>query len=138
MGKWTDIAGKILSTMDKAGRILTDEQAMFVPELYSPWDVNAEFTMGERRTYNGTLYRCITPHKGQEAWTPEAAPSLWAKVLTHESGEPMPWEQPESTNGYKIGDMVTHKNKLWECTAVDAGGNNIWEPGVYGWTEVSA
>lgn len=136
MGKWTDIASAIIKTMDKAGEMLTDEQAATIPELYSPWDVNAEFTMGERRLYNGALYKCLQPHAAQETWNPEEAPSLWAKVLTSDTGEILPWVQPDSTNGYKLGDKVTHNGKTWECTGTDSGGNNTWEPGVYGWTEV--
>ena len=55
--------------------------------------------------------------------------SLWAKVLTSDTGEPLPWEQPESTNPYMQGDKVTHGGKTW----VSAFDNNVWEPGVYGW-----
>ena len=42
------------------------------------------------------------------------------------------WKQPDSTNPYQKGDKVTHNGKTWESTA----DNNVWEPGVYGWTEV--
>lgn len=37
-----------------------------------------------------------------------------------------------STNAYKIGDEVTHNDKNW-MSMID---NNVWEPGVYGWTEI--
>jgi hypothetical protein len=49
-----------------------------------------------------------------------------------EEGEILPWEQPESTNPYNKGDKVTHDGKVW-VSEIDG---NIWEPGVYGWTEV--
>lgn len=42
------------------------------------------------------------------------------------------WIQPNSTNPYQIGDVVTHNGKTWECTCA----NNVWEPGVYGWKEI--
>ena len=63
--------------------------------------------------------------------TPTAAPSLWAKVLTSETGEPLPWQQPDNTNPYMKGDKVTHGGKTWVSTM----DNNVWEPGVYGWEE---
>ena len=61
---------------------------------------------------------------------PDVSPSLWAKVLVEE-GEILPWEQPESTNPYSRGDKVTHDGKVW-VSEIDG---NIWQPGVYGWTE---
>ena len=48
---------------------------------------------------------------------------------TSDTGAPLPWEQPESTNPYMKGDKVTHAGKTWVST-ID---NNVWEPGVYGW-----
>lgn len=136
MGKWLDVTNRIFAIMDKAGAMLTDEQALTVPELYAPWDVNAEFTFGERRVYNGVLYRCITAHAGQEAWNPADSPSLWAKVLIPDPDIIPEWEQPDSTNAYKLGDKVTCDGKTWECTEVDGAGNNTWKPGDYGWTEI--
>ena len=41
------------------------------------------------------------------------------------------WEQPDSTNPYMKGDKVTHGGKTW-VSDID---NNVWEPGVYGWSE---
>jgi hypothetical protein len=52
--------------------------------------------------------------------------------LTDPTGKTIkPWEQPESTNGYKTGDKVTHNGKTWVNTL--EGMPNTWEPGVYGW-----
>ena len=42
------------------------------------------------------------------------------------------WEQPDSTNPYSAGDKVMHNGKTW-VSDID---NNVWEPGVYGWTEL--
>lgn len=62
-----------------------------------------------------------------------AAPSLFAEVLPGQGGTGIgEWKQPDSTNPYQKGDKVTHNGKTWESTA----DNNVWEPGVYGWTEV--
>ena len=133
MSKWLQAAKKIRDVMDAAGNLLTDEQAATVPSLYRPWEVGVAYAVNDRRIYDGTLYRCLTAHTSQETWNPDDAPSLWAKVLTSDTGEALPWEQPESTNPYSKGDKVTHNGKTW-VSDVD---NNSWEPGVYGWSEVS-
>ena len=44
------------------------------------------------------------------------------------------WIQPVGTqDAYNTDDQVSHSNKHWVST-VDA---NVWEPGVYGWDEVT-
>lgn len=136
MDKWLKAAQKMRSVMDAAGAMLTDEQALNVPELYAPWKANEKYELGKRRVYNGVLYRCITDHTAQKAWNPADAPSLWAKVLIPDPNVIPEWIQPDSTNAYHIGDKVTHNGKTWICTEVDGAGNNTWEPGVYGWSEM--
>lgn len=116
---------------------LTDEQALTVKDLHEEWAPNRDYKTGDRRLYNEELYKCLQDHTAQEDWNPEDAPSLWAKILIPDPEEIPEWEQPESTNGYSVGDKVTHNGKTWE-SLVD---NNIWEPGVVGterqWKEVT-
>ena len=119
----------------------TDEQAAATPELYPMWDASGKYAAGDRRRYDGVLYKCLQAHTGQSDWTPTAAPSLWAKVLveTDESGQQTAikeWEQPDSTNPYHKGDKVTYKGKTYE-SSIDS---NVWSPEAYpaGWTEVTA
>ena len=138
MGKYLEAAQKIRAVMDTAAGMLTDEQALKVTALYPLWDAAKTYAVGDRVRYAGNLYRCLQPHTAQETWNPADAPSLWAKVLTSETGEILPWEQPGSTNPYMMGDKVTHIGKTWE-SLVD---NNVWEPGAVGteslWKEVAA
>ena len=138
MGKYYDAALVLRGIMDKAGAMLTDEQALQVTTLYPLWDATKTYAVGDRVRYAGNLYRCLQPHTAQETWNPADAPSLWAKVLTDPSGAILPWEQPGSTNPYMNGDKVTHNGKTWE-SLVD---NNVWEPGAVGtenlWKEVAA
>jgi hypothetical protein len=58
---------------------------------------------------------------------------LFAKLLIPDDDVIPAWEQPDSTNPYKIGDKVSHKDIIW-VSIVD---NNVWEPGVYGWEEAN-
>lgn len=137
MGKYLEAAQKIRAVMDTAAGMLTDEQALQVTALYPLWDAAKTYAVGYRVRYAGNLYRCLTAHTAQAAWTPTDAPSLWAKVLTDPSGAILPWVQPDSTNPYAKGDKVTHNGKTWVST-VD---NNVWEPGAVGteslWKEVA-
>lgn len=113
---------------------LTDEEAISATCLYPRWSgEGVEYAKGQRVQYDGNLYTVLTAHTSQPAWTPTDAPSLWAKVLIPDPGIIPEWEQPDSTNPYKKGDKVTHNGKTW----VSDYDNNVWEPGVYGWSEVT-
>lgn len=131
MGRYLEAAKVIRAAMDAAAAALTDDEALTAAALYPAWSAQDTYDAGERVRFDGTLYKCLQPHAAQPDWTPTAAPSLWAKVLVSDTGEALPWEQPESTNPYMQGDKVTHGGKTW-VSAID---NNIWEPGVYGWEE---
>lgn len=109
-----------------------DNTALRMPEFYPEWSAGQAYTAGFKVQYGGTLYKCLNAHTSQDDWTPDVSPSLFAKVLIPNENIIPEWEQPESTNPYMAGDKVTHNGKTWE-SLVDS---NVWEPGVYGWTEV--
>lgn len=110
----------------------TDEQALKASALYPKWKVGTDYRKDERVLYNDILYKVLTDHTSQADWAPDAAPSLFAKVLIPDKNVIPEWEQPESTNPYGKGDKVTHNGKTWRST-IDG---NVWEPGVYGWEEI--
>lgn len=129
-----ELAQKMRGYIEKAAKSLSDEDALDAINLYPSWKNNHEYTeVGERVRYNGVLYKVLQPHTSQSAWTPSEAPSLFAKVLIPDANKIYEWEQPDSTNLYKAGDKVTHNGKTW-ISDID---NNSWEPGVYGWSEVT-
>lgn len=125
-----ELAMKLRPLIEKASESLEDADALEAVQLFPLWAKDGEYAEGVRVRYNGILYRCITPHSAQETWNPAAAPSLWAKVLIPDSDVIPEWEQPDSTNPYMKGDKVKHNGNTW-VSDVD---NNVWEPGVYGWT----
>lgn len=128
-------AQRLRAEIDSAAALLTDEQAATVPGIYPAWTGDdAAYAVGDRVQYSGKLYKCLQAHTSQATWTPTDAPSLWSKVLIPTPGEIPEWEQPSSTNPYAKGDKVKHNGKIWTS---DIDGN-VWEPGEYGWTEVSA
>lgn len=123
----------ILRTMiEKASASLDDTDALSAVELFPHWDDSHEYAVGDRVSYESTLYKCLQAHTSQPTWTPSDSPSLWVRV-DDPSVEFPDWVQPTgSTDAYAKGDKVSHNGKHWIST-VDA---NIWEPGVYGWDEV--
>lgn len=118
--------------LDNVLDILTDEQAEQVPQAFREWEVDTAYKVGDRRRYDGKLYRCVQAHTSQEGWEPPAVPALW--VRTAQEGEIPEWAQPTgSHDAYSLGDKVAHNGRTWVSTVDD----NVWEPGVYGWDEVT-
>ena len=111
---------------------LTDEAILEVPIFVEKWKSGKSYSVGKRLEHNGTIYKVLQDHTSQDDWTPENAPSLFAKVLIPDENVIPEWEQPDSTNPYMTGDKVTHNGKTW-VSDIDG---NVWEPGAYGWSEV--
>lgn len=100
-------------------------------DAFSPWSYPVSYKAGNLRTYGGKLYRCLQDHTSQEDWSPESAASLWTPIADPAEEWPQ-WSQPVGAHdAYTNGAKVSHNGKHWTST-VDA---NVWEPGVYGWTE---
>lgn len=112
---------------------VADNTALRMVEFYPEWASGVAYTTGYKVQRSGKLWRCLQDHTSQDGWEPESAPSLWAKVLIPDETVVPEWEQPGSTNPYSAGDKVLHNGKTW-VSDID---NNVWEPGVYGWTEAS-
>lgn len=126
-------AEDIVAALVKLRESATDEQALSVPVLYPAWQSGVDYVTGQRVLHGGVLYKALQDHTSQDDWTPDAAPSLFAKVLIPDAETIPEWEQPDSTNPYSKGDKVTHNGKTWVST-ID---NNVWEPGtVEYWKEV--
>ena len=114
----------------KAARLTADDNtALTGIELYPVWAVGIAVAKDSRYQYEGKLYKCIQAHTTQADWTPDVTPALWVKVSLEEWPE---WIQPTGAHdAYAKDAKVTHNDKKW-TSDVDA---NVWEPGVYGWTE---
>ena len=126
-------AEAIVAALVKLRDSATDEQALSVPVLYPAWRSGVDYVAGQRVLHGGVLYKALQDHTSQDDWTPDAAVSLFAKVLIPDETVIPEWVQPDSTNPYMKGDKVLHNGKTW-TSDID---NNVWEPGVYGWEEES-
>ena len=99
---------------------------------FPAWATSVSYAQNDIVSYSGKLYRCNQAHTSQADWTPDATASLW-KEIGDPTAEYPEWSQPLGAfDAYAIGAKVSHNGKHWTST-VD---NNVWEPGVYGWSEV--
>lgn len=125
--------GIVFTTMAEAGNI-DDVTAAEHADLFSPWAYPVNYTAGQIRRYtDGKLYKCLQAHTSQADWTPDTAVSLWVSIS--DPAEEWPeWSQPQGAHdAYEQGAKVSHNEKHWTSDVA----NNVWEPGVYGWTEVT-
>lgn len=112
------------------------------PESARPWiaptGAHDMYKAGEYMIWtDGRLKKA----KMDTAYSPTDYPQAWEDQSGGETGggetggggtTAAPWQQPEGAHdAYNKGAEVSHKGKLWKST-VDS---NVWEPGVYGWTE---
>ena len=128
-------ARELRALIEKAMNSLNDEDALECVTLFPEWQINKEYNINERVSYNNNLYRVVQQHKSQENWTPDITPALFTQVAL--PGEIPIWRQPSGAqDAYMIGDKVRYPNEdgIIYISIVD---NNVWEPGVYGWEEVS-
>lgn len=133
----------IIAIFDGMAPSLSSDVASKNPALFGSWNGDGHaYAEGERISFGGVLYTCIQAHSSQSGWSPDQAPSLWAKVLaagTAETpAEDVPdWAQPDSTNPYALGARVKHVGKVWQSLVA----SNVWEPGATGtetvWREVT-
>lgn len=115
---------------------LDDDKAIDFPAFMDTWEEGTEYTVGQRIVYEGKVYKVLQDHTSISTWDPQDAVSLFSEVLVDrdEEGNQISvneWVQPDSTNPYMTGDLVTYNGKTYRST-IDY---NVWAPGVYGWEE---
>lgn len=99
--------------------------------VFAEWEPNVAYAVGNLRTYEEKLYKCVQAHTSQSDWTPDKVPALWAKA--GDPAEEWPaWSQPiGAQDAYMRGDKVSHNEIHW----ISNTDSNVWEPGVYGWDQ---
>jgi len=129
-GAILDAVKRMLSTETEE---LTDEEALDVAALFPTFvsKIGQSVNAGERLWWDGRLWKALQNIPELLAnWTPDTATSLFVEVSIEEWPE---WRQPVgSEDAYALGAHVSHNGSHWEST-IPA---NVYEPGVYGWTEV--
>lgn len=117
--------------LDKMLEIPSVFPAYEVGKAYKTKDV---FSYGTNAVGDPQLYQVLQDHTSAAEWTPDTATSLYKAIGITEDGYPK-WVQPlGATDAYNKGDKVSHNGSHW-VSDVD---NNVWEPGVYGWTKAES
>ena len=102
-------------------------------EQFPAWVTTFAYAANAICTHGGKIYRCLQAHTSQDDWTPDVSASLW-KEIGDPTAEWPAWSQPiGAVDAYATGDKVSHNDKHWVSTC----DSNVWEPGVYGWEEVT-
>lgn len=132
MSNVVQTAKETMARYKAAATHIEDDVAVNVPELFDRWQSGKEYSVDARVRYEDTLYKCLTAHTSQDSWTPDVSFSLWVRIDDPAIEWPE-WVQPlGAADVYNEGAKVSHNGKRW-TSDVDS---NVWEPGVYGWTEV--
>lgn len=115
------------------------EKMLEIPSVFPTWEVGKAYktkdviSYGTNAVGDPQLYQVLQDHVSAAEWTPDTATSLYKAIGITEDRYPT-WVQPlGATDAYNKGDKVSHNGSRW-VSDVD---NNVWEPGVYGWTEVT-
>lgn len=120
---------RLRAQMEAAAKTLTDEIALESTLLFPIWRTGTAYAAADRVQHNGTLYACIQSHTAQDDWPPDATPALWKAVSLEEWPD---WVQPTGAHdAYDIGAKVSYNGKRWTSDIAA----NVYEPGVYGWSE---
>ncbi len=101
------------------------------PNIFPVWDEHWTGKTGAIVRDEGALYRSIHDVGAGQNTKPGQTPSMWTRIADPAEEWPA-WAQPIGVHdAYAAGAKVRHGGSRWQ-SAVDG---NVWEPGVYGWTE---
>jgi len=111
------------------------------------WSANAKpltgiVTPGLYKDSSDVLWYVIQTYNTTTYPNPAIIPALIRQAKI--PGQSLPWVQPlDQYDAYKLvntftgtGDLCSHNGFNWQVTQADGAGNNVWEPGVFGWTKV--
>lgn len=113
---------------------MSEEDMLQVEMLFAEWTIGNSYKTGDVVRYQGGLWQALQNSTAQDIYPPDQFVAGWKRIGNPNPKGIFPWSQPlGATDAYPLGAKVTHKGKTWESTIA----NNVWEPGVYGWEEVS-
>lgn len=112
------------------------EVAALFPDWAQPTGAHDAYPGGVIVRHDRTLWRSTT---AANVWEPGV--SGWHRYGAEPDAGPQPWVAPTGSHdahpaGAEVthnGAEVTHNGRTWENSH---GDGNVWEPGVYGWTDV--
>ena len=115
--------------IEQAAVSLSDGEAATVPELITAWAYPVAYAEGDRRSYNGKVYKCRQAHTSQTDWNPAATPALWVVIDVAHAGtqdDPIPASRGME---YEYGKyyLDSEDGKAYKCerTGEAAGGKIV-------------
>lgn len=128
---------EVVDPVSGTGEVIADEGAQ--------WGANAPLLEGTTvvgtlyRDADGTLWNCIQSYNTATYPDPYIIPALIRRARDPRKIEV--WKQPiDAFDAYKlvntftgVGDKCSHNGSNWQVSLADGGGNNVYEPSVYGW-----
>ena len=123
-------AKEIRKAIDTFAKNQSDKTLIDNKAAFSLWRAGLSVVRKQILRFNDDLYRVNQDHTTQDDWTPDITPALFTKISLEEYPE---WVQPTGAqDAYNAGDKCSHNGKHW-ASNLDG---NVWEPGIYGWSEV--
>lgn len=101
------------------------------PDWVLPTDSESAYTTGDMVLHDGLVWVSAITNNTKEPGT-----GGWTVIETPPAPEPEPtveaWVQPTGAHDdYDAGAKVAHNGSTW----ISDQDGNVWEPGVFGWTE---
>lgn len=122
-------AQEIRTSIDNVTGTMADADAAKNPMLFLPWEVNTKYEVGDRRRYDGKVYKCRQAHTSQVDWEPPAVPALWVVINTSSPGtidDPIPASRGmEYEYGKYYLDPEDGKTYLCKRTGEATGGTVV-------------
>lgn len=78
---------KLRQLIIKSSASLSDTDALEAVELFDEWKPDTDYSIGDRRRYEGVLYKCRQAHTSQEIYPPNIVPALWEVVAPEGKGD---------------------------------------------------
>ena len=132
MNKYMEEARAMRASISGLAEGASDEKLIDNKAAFPFWNPNGvDYAAGDIVQDDEKLYRVVQAHRSQPDWKPSLVPALFTEISVEEFPE---WRQPTGAqDAYSKGAKCTHNDKHW----ISDYDNNVWEPGVYGWSEVS-
>lgn len=98
---------KLRQLIIKASASLSDTDALEAVELFDEWLPDTDYERGDRRRYDGTLYKARQAHTSQSIYPPNLVPALWEVVAPEGKGD-----SPDNPIEYDQ-NMAIEKDKFY-------------------------
>ena len=82
-----EVARRLRPLIIKASASLSDTDALNGVELFDEWLPDTDYSIGDRRRYEGVLYKARQAHTSQEIYPPNIVPALWEVVAPEGKGD---------------------------------------------------